>query len=421
MNYFSGSGAAKLGIFYKLLGTKLRGLPALVAALKSEPGVEPLIELLQRLERLGHLLSWGHQIGDPVVEGALLLAKATSGDGHDSRFVDEVHAVHEVRRHVKPLGLSPRLLGELDTGEAVHGALDFLALGVNHLVEGLREQLRPLLEALLDLTLLPFEELEALGALPALPRRVHHEGGRYLPHRVGAEVNRFQFEQDVLREQVEVVSLHVASSETAFAHEAFGDGVHGDEFDVVPVGLSHLVQHPSEADEGAFLLVVDIVLVDLVRQHDQVLLVGNLEDVFDVFAAEHISGGVAGVDDDDGAQVDAEVLGRLDPLVNVARVYSPILIFVQEVLHHGAALQGEQRRVQGVLGDRHHDAVLRVPDQQLERELHALGGAIREVDVVGVDVELIPVSLPDEIGHLLPHVAVTLGVRVGAHRSTELG
>ncbi len=64
--------------------------------------------------------------------------------------------------------------------------------------------------------------------------------------------------------------------------------------------------HFFKGVEGA-ALVVDVVLVDLVREDEELLLVGEPDDVLDVLLAEDLPRGVARVDDHEGANGGAVV------------------------------------------------------------------------------------------------------------------
>ena len=75
---------------------------------------------------------------------------------------------------------------------------------------------------------------------------------------------------------------------------------------------------------------VDIVLVDLVSEHKQLLLRGELDDGLDVVSGEDLAGRVAGVDDDDGLDLTLVLAGVVRSL-QLRHVQGPVPALVQIV------------------------------------------------------------------------------------------
>ena len=58
---------------------------------------------------------------------------------------------------------------------------------------------------------------------------------------------------------------------------------------------------PAHGNEF-FPFLVDVLLVDLICADQNVFLVANANDSFEIFSTHDLSRGIAGVDDDDGAR-----------------------------------------------------------------------------------------------------------------------
>ena len=179
----------------------------------------------------------------------------------------------------------------------------------------------------------------------------------------------------------------------------------GDVADVAP----H--EHRCEGDE-AVARPVDVLLVHLVGEHREGVAAGEVEHHLDVARVEHRAGGVARIDDGDGAHPDALRhrlgVGFLERLPRQA----PLPLLVEEVGDLGPAEQRDGRRVERVLRDGDHHTVARPVHEEAQHRLHALAGAVGQEDVLGVGGD--PVALLDEVGHRLADEAVPLALGVGA-------
>ncbi len=157
---------------------------------------------------------------------------------------------------------------------------------------------------------------------------------------------------------------------------------------------------------------IDVLLVDLVGQHRERVAAREVEHHLHVGRVEHRAGGVARVDDRDGADPDAPGRGlRVGGLERLPRE-APVLPLVEVVGDLRAGEQRDGRRVERVLRDGDHHAVGRPVDEQAQHRLHALAGPVGEEDVLGIGGDA--VALLDEVGDRLPDEAVALALGVGA-------
>ena len=92
--------------------------------------------------------------------------------------------------------------------------------------------------------------------------------------------------------------------------------MHGNELDVVLVGVTHLCKNFPKTCE--FNLVrVNIVLVDFIGNNYDLVFVTNLDDLFDILSPQNLSSGISWVDHDHCSKVDAQVLCVFNSQKNV--------------------------------------------------------------------------------------------------------
>lgn len=183
---------------------------------------------------------------------------------------------------------------------------------------------------------------------------------------------------------VEATELKVPAAVAALAYNALGHGVQADQLDgvVFPgVLLLHVAQDGLEAVE---LADEDVGLVDFVGEDDEVLLGGKVDDGFDVFVGEGGAGGVAGVDDGDGADVGAGFLCGGEGGVDAVDRGGPVVGFVEVVGDAGGVEEGEGCGVEGVLGDGDEDTSFGARADDVQEGVDTGGGAGAEVDGGGV-------------------------------------
>lgn len=186
-------------------------------------------------------------------------------------------------------------------------------------------------------------------------RGVHHELDEAL-----ADDGRAQHDGDELVDvgldlRVEAHELKVAAAVAALADHALGDGVQGGELDLVVLAGVLLLQLAQDTLEAVELADEDVGLVDLVGHDHQVLGVGEVDDGADVLLGEGGAGGVAGVDDDDAAHVDALLLGLLVGGADGVEVGAPGLGLVEVVGDARGVEDREGGGVEGVLRNGHQD------------------------------------------------------------------
>ena len=265
-------------------------------------------KLVVELDNASGPLSSGGEERGPEVQGVLLLAEAGPGDDADTRLLDEAHAVELVGGAALGLGGLDGAGGQVDGGEEVHGALGRGALDALHLGEGGVQGGGALAQAL--------EDAVVLGAVLfvrglAHLRRVDHELDQALADDGGAEHDGHELVDVGLHLRVEADELKVAAAVAALADHALRDGMERGELNAV-VGAGLLLLHAAQDGlEALELANKDVGLVDLVGHDDEVLLLGEIDDGTDVLLGERGTRGVAWVDDDDAADVDAVGRGLL--------------------------------------------------------------------------------------------------------------
>ena len=157
------------------------------------------------------------------------------------------------------------------------------------------------------------------------------------------------------RTWVDVVELHIAAPQSAFAREAFRYRVKGDEFSARADGLGHLVQHGAGGHEGR--RGVDVLLVDLVRTKHEFVAVAEGDDVAQIALREALPRGVARVDVGHGLDGDALGARLVHGTLQSSDVERPIVFFLQIVRNQSASVKRYARRVEGVLGNGYEHAV----------------------------------------------------------------
>ena len=127
-----------------------------------------------------------------------------------------------------------------------------------------------------------------------------------------------------------------------------------------------------------FRTVVEDAVVDLVGKDEQVVLARDVDDALEDFAGVHRARRVIRIDDDDG-------LGLLRHLgADILERGVPVVFFVAEVVHRGAARERGRRRPQWIV--RHGDEdLVAIVEQRLRRHGNELGDAVAHVDIIDVE------------------------------------
>lgn len=338
-------------------------------------------ELVVKLDNAASPLRAGSQESGAEVKGVLLLAEAASGDDADTGGLKEAHAVELIGRAAFGLGGFGGLLGEGDGREEVHGALRLGALDALHLTKGLVQSGGALLETSKDAVVLLLVEL--IRGLTLL-RRVHHELDEALADDGGAEHDGDELVDVGLDLGVESAELKVATSVTALANHALGDGVERSKLEAVELAGVLLLELTEDSLEAVELANEDICLVDLVGHNNEVLLVGELKDGTDVLLGQRGTGRVAGVDDDDASDVDTVGLGLFIGAADRLEVGAPVLGLVEVVGDGSGVDEREGGGVEGVLRDGDENTGVGSGADDMEESVHTGGGAGREVDFGGI-------------------------------------
>ncbi len=152
---------------------------------------------------------------------AIFLPKSAAWHRHDTCLVDHLHAVEEVRRDTLFVGFMDKHLWQVDGGEGVHGTLDLVAFDTGALVEHICDHCGALLQPSEDIVVLAPELLHCLITLSSLLWRVDHETDQHLAECVRIKLDTLNLVDLIADELVDVVALHIASTETAFAERSF--------------------------------------------------------------------------------------------------------------------------------------------------------------------------------------------------------
>lgn len=355
---------------------------------KKRPNRLPILvhKLLVKLDNLANPLRARRKKRSTEMQRALLLAKATSRNDANTRSIQHLQAVKLIRVAALGFGGLNGALGQRNRGEQVHGALGVGALDALHLVKGLVQGLGALAQAVVDVVVLLVVEL--VRGLAWLGR-VDHEVEQALADDGGAEHDGDELVNVGLDFWVEADELKVAAAVAAFADHALGDAVQREELDAVVLAgllLLHLAQDALEAVE---LADKDVGLVDFVGDENEALFVGKVDDGADVVFGERGAGGVAGVDDGNGAHVEAVGDALFVGLADDVEVGAPALGLVEVVGDSGGIDERQGGCVQRVLRNRDQDASLLGGTNDIEEGVDARRGAGREVDVGGVRGEAI--------------------------------
>mmetsp|Transcript_5533 Transcript_5533/g.13679 ORF Transcript_5533/g.13679 Transcript_5533/m.13679 type:complete len:229 (+) Transcript_5533:223-909(+) len=213
-------------------GREWRGAPtsrgAVLAVLVHEAGVEG-----------GHLgddgvhVTLGRQEGRTEVPRALLLTKARARHHDDARRLEQGEGVEGVRGLARLGRGRLRFGGDGHVREGVHAPLRRVAADALERVERGDELCGAPLERAHDgLALACVERMRGLARL----RWAHHQADGDLAHHVRAQADGDELEKLRLYLRVEAMQLEVASAHAAFAEEALGDRVEGDQLEALRLG-----------------------------------------------------------------------------------------------------------------------------------------------------------------------------------------
>ena len=274
----------------------------------------------------------------------------------EAAAVDEKHLLfpQEVQRE---LGIvhDTEFLG-IDLGEDVEGCLGLDSGDAGDIVQSLVDELSLLVKTAAGNDVV-------LDALIAAQCGLHDGLGRNIGAKahVGEHIDAINI---VLGDALVAAEDHPAYT-VAGHHVGLGQSAEGD-----------TEQIRCQGCDGDMLLTVhDQTVVDLVGEDDQLVLPGDLDDLLQNLLGVQRTGGVIGVDDDDG-------LGAgVDLLADVGDVGEPLGLLVAAVVDSGTAGQGDAGGPQGVVGggDQHLVAGIQ---QSGHREVDQLTDTVAGVDAV---------------------------------------
>lgn len=314
-------------------------------------------ELLVELDDATNPLGARGEESSPEMEGALALAEAGAGDDADAGSFEEPHAVELIGSAALGGGSLGSLGGQLDGGEEVHGALGLAALDTFHLGEGGMKSESALLEAVEDgVVLLVVELVRGLALLGG----VDHELDKTLAEDGGAEGDGNKLVDLSLDEGVEADELEVTTTVATLTNHTLGDGVEGGKLEVVVDARLFLLHASENGLEGVELAGEHVGLVDLIGNENKALLAGELDDGADVSLGKRGTGGVTGVDDDDGTSIDTFGLGLLIRGLDGLKIGTPKPGLVQVIGHAHGIENSQAGGVKRVLGNGDEDAAVLV-------------------------------------------------------------
>ena len=320
--------------------------------------------------------------------------------------------------HARLLGLLEDTGRELQSWEEVHCALRLLALDSLEGLEGVIEQLSPLLEGVVDVLSLGLVELVGLVALGW---RTHHEVDHCLAGDHCADGERGELQDHLADALLEPDELEVAASLATLAKDTLGSRVDGCQLHVlVHLGVAAL-QVPEDTLEGVELALLGkhVLLVHLVREDDHAVLGGEGHDVLHDLWLQHGARRVARVDHDDHGGLDALGDSALDLLLNLARVRGPPRLLVEVVWDGGGVVERQRGGIDRVLGDGDEHSDLGPLAEQGEEVGDTTGGTVCEEDVGGGG-RLALVTVSDVLGDGLTDAVDTLGARVCTNGASDL-
>mmetsp|Transcript_17097 Transcript_17097/g.24986 ORF Transcript_17097/g.24986 Transcript_17097/m.24986 type:complete len:297 (-) Transcript_17097:586-1476(-) len=275
------------------------------------------------------------QDGGAEVEGAFFLPKPRPGHPRDPRLVQQLQAVENIGGLPGGSGSLQGLLGQSDLGEGVQGTVNLFARDAGQAVEGLGHHLRPVLQGLQEGSLLLLEQVVRWGTRLG---GVDHEPQRNLAGHVGGQVDGGNLVQHARHLGVNVRQLKVTTTQAALAVHTLGHRVEGDQLQLFRVRGSHIHHGLAGGDEHGGAL-VDVLLVHLVRHQHNVLLYTEAHQLTDALLGEALPGGVAWVDEHQGAHRDALGPGLVQGAVHGVQVDGPPFLLVQVVAHQAALVE----------------------------------------------------------------------------------
>lgn len=260
------------------------------------------------LDNTSHPLRSGRQESSPEMQAPIFLAEPGTRHHADAGSLQQLHAVKLIRGPSLSSSSGRGLVGQSNSGEQVHAPLRSAALDSFHLFKSLVQSRSALLQAIENsIVLLLIKLVRRLTGLG----RVDHQLDQALSNNRRAKHDAHKLVNLLLNSRVESYQLEIPTAVTTLAHHTLGDGVERGELYMVVLAwvfFLELTQHPLERDEFPY---EDVGLVDLIGEDHETFLAGVVDHGSDVFLWQRGTGGVTGVDNDDGADIDAFGFGFL--------------------------------------------------------------------------------------------------------------
>ena len=208
---------------------------------------------------------------------------------------------------------------------------------------------------------------------------------------------------------VEADHLVVSTTVAALADHTLGDTVQGCELDIVKLAILVLgagLQVAKTLLEAVEFTLEDVGLINLVGEDDKVFLSSKLNHRLDRLSLERSTSRVTGIDDSDGANVDALGLGLAKCLLDTRHISAPGILLVQVVWNALGVEKTESGGVERVLRDRNQNTGVGRGADDGHQSVDTSTGTGRKVDVGRVG--RVAISPLDEVGNGLPDAGCTL-------------
>jgi len=185
----------------------------------------------------------------------------------------------------------------------------FLTFDTGHAFECIVQSIGSGLQAVLDsIVLLRIQLITGLSLLG----RVGHQFDQTLPNNRWAKHDANIFVDLRLNFRVKIDKLKISTTVTALANHSLGNTMQRGQLDFVVFTGELLLQLSQSLFERCKFANEHVGLVDFVCQNDQVFLYGKVNHVLDVVRTQTCACRVTGVDDDNGANIDAVAFGDCD-------------------------------------------------------------------------------------------------------------
>ena len=231
------------------------------------------------------------QASEPKVSLSIFLSKPITGNGTNTSLIQQRVRIERIRRATGLLCCFDRPRGEVQPGEEVQRAWGRRAGHTRERIEPGSHRHRTRRQSLVDRVRLLLPERVALVPGLGWP---HHAVDADLATYGHAKVDADHLVEQRDRLIWDVGDFKVAPPSSAFAGDALGDGVEGDERGVRVEHAHDLL----ERGERVRVTGVDVGLVHLVRHKDDVVLLAQLDEALLLVEGENRTNGVAGVNND---------------------------------------------------------------------------------------------------------------------------